>query len=193
METISTQTAGGVRGLIADLNGRWHRPALAMYMFVVLAHWAEHVAQAIQIWLLDWPVPKARGVLGQNWHWLVHSETLHAGYAVFMFAGLALLAPGFAGSSRKWWMLAFYIQAWHLFEHLLLFGQAQTDLHLAGKPVPTSVLQLVFPRVELHLVYNGLVTIPMIVAVVQHMRTKEGVTLRCNCSLRQPRVEPAVA
>ena len=38
-----------------------------------------------------------------------------------------------------------------------------------GKPVPCSVLQLVFPRVELHLFYNSIVFIPMVIGMYYHM------------------------
>jgi hypothetical protein len=57
------------------------------------------------------------------------------------------------------------IQCWHFVEHFLLLIQAQTHDHLLGRPVPTSVLQLAFPRVELHLAYNALVFVPMAYAV----------------------------
>ena len=46
------------------LNGRFHRIALNAFMAVVLAHWAEHLAQAYQIWVLHWPLKDSRGVLG---------------------------------------------------------------------------------------------------------------------------------
>src|SRR2546423_10717202 len=42
------------------LNRRHHRAALNVFMVIVLAHWAEHLAQAYQIWVLGWPRPKAR-------------------------------------------------------------------------------------------------------------------------------------
>jgi hypothetical protein len=35
--------------------------------------------------------------------------------------------------------------------------------------VPTSLLQHYYPRIELHLFYNSIVTLPMLVAVVLHM------------------------
>ena len=38
-----------------------------------------------------------------------------------------------------------------------------------GSPVPVSVLQLVFPRVELHLFYNTIVFIPMVIGMYYHM------------------------
>ncbi|MFC7483195.1 hypothetical protein ACFQX7_28800 [Luedemannella flava] len=34
----------------AALNSAHHRIALNIYMVIVLAHWAEHLAQAFQIW-----------------------------------------------------------------------------------------------------------------------------------------------
>ena len=39
--------------------------------------------------------------------------------------------------------------------------------------MPTSIAQLVFPRVELHLFYNTIVTIPMVVAMFYHLRPKQ--------------------
>jgi hypothetical protein len=53
------------RGLIAALNGQYHRVALNAFMVVVVAHWTEHLVQAYQIWVLGWPRPNARGLLGQ--------------------------------------------------------------------------------------------------------------------------------
>ena len=54
------------------LNSVWHKRALNLFMFVVLAHWAEHLAQAYQIYLLGWPRPKAGGFLGLLYPWLVN-------------------------------------------------------------------------------------------------------------------------
>ena len=41
----------GGTGVLEALNTRWHKAALIGFMAIVLAHWAEHVAQAIQIWV----------------------------------------------------------------------------------------------------------------------------------------------
>lgn len=46
------------------LNGAWHKPALVGFAVITLAHWAEHLLQAAQVWLLDRPRPEARGALG---------------------------------------------------------------------------------------------------------------------------------
>lgn len=170
MTTVDRSTDAGTRsGPLARINGRHHRSALALFLLVVLAHWGEHVAQAVQIWVLGWPVPEARGVLGMPYPWLVKKEWLHYGYALVMLVGLALLRPGFGGRARSWWTLALGIQVWHHFEHLLLMVQSATGLRLAGEPVPTSVLQLVLPRVELHLFYNAVVFVPMLVAMYLHL------------------------
>jgi hypothetical protein len=165
------------------LNHRFHRTALNVFMVVVLAHWAEHIAQAYQIWVLGWPRPKAGGVLGLAWPWLVTSEWMHYGYAVLMLIGLAVLRPGFVGRARTWWTVALAIQFWHHIEHLLLLIQAQTGHNWFGRPVPTSILQLVYPRVELHLFYNSIVFVPMVIAVYLHLRPSHAELDRmaCNC------------
>ncbi|MGI5238468.1 hypothetical protein [Dactylosporangium sp. CA-139066] len=164
------------------LNHRFHRFALNAFMVVVLGHWAEHIAQAYQIWVLGWPRPKANGLLGLAYPWLVTSEWMHYGYALLMLIGLALLRPGFVGRARTWWTVALAIQFWHHIEHLLLLIQAQTGHPWFGRPVPTSILQLVYPRVELHLFYNSIVFIPMVVAVYLHLRPSHAELDRMHCS-----------
>jgi hypothetical protein len=180
---MTAASASPARGFVASLNGRHHRAALNVFLFVVLAHWAEHVAQAYQIWVLGWPRPKARGLLGEPFPWLVTSEWLHYGYALVMLIALFLLRPGFLGRARTWWTVALAIQFWHHIEHVLLLIQAQTGHPFFGKPVPTSILQLVFPRVELHLFYNSVVFIPMMIAVYLHLRPNaaEHRAMACSC------------
>ncbi|OZM71918.1 hypothetical protein CFN78_17355 [Amycolatopsis antarctica] len=174
---------GGWRAVSEALNTRWHKAALMAYAIVVLAHWAEHLAQAAQIYLLGWPAPKANGALGMAFPWLVTSEWMHYGYAIGMMVAFIVLRHGFVGRSRPWWRAAMWIQVWHHFEHLLLLLQALTGAHLLGGAKPTSIAQLVIPRVELHLFYNTIVFIPMVVAMVYHLRPKpEDVALmRCTC------------
>jgi hypothetical protein len=174
---------------LTRLNTTGHRTALLVFTGIVLAHAAEHVVQAVQIWALGWTDQEARGVLGLWFPSLVTSEALHYGYALVMLAGLVLLRPGFTGRARDWWTLALGIQVWHHFEHLILLIQAQTDVHLLGREVPTSVLQLFLPRVELHDAYNAAVFGPMMIAVVLHMRepadARQGAS--CNCAVRRAR------
>ena len=50
--------------LVERMNGPRHELALRVFTVIVLAHWAEHLLQAFQIYALGWPVPEARGLLG---------------------------------------------------------------------------------------------------------------------------------
>jgi hypothetical protein len=175
------------------LNGRGHRLALNTFLVIVLAHLAEHVVQAVQIWVLDLPRPQSRGVLGQFFPWLISSEWLHYAYAFVMLIGLFILRKGFTGVSRTWWVIALLIQFWHHIEHLVLLLQAQLGWTLLGRSVPTSFVQLIAPRVELHLFYNTVVFAPMVVAMLLHMfppRAKpNGAT--CSCAVRRVVPSPA--
>ena len=174
-------------GFLYKINHEWHKPALQVFMAIVLGHWAEHLVQATQIYILGWPVPASRGLLGQFFPWLVKSETLHYGYALVMLIGLWTLRKGFQGLSYKWWMISFGIQFWHHIEHALLIIQATSGYNFFGSPVPTSILQLLIPRVELHLFYNTIVFIPMAIAMYYHMfpPLNEPVNHGCSCSWRR--------
>ena len=176
------------------LNSEWHERALQIFMVIVLAHWAEHLAQAAQIFLMHWPRPKANGVLGLWFPWLITSELMHYLYALVMLIGLWVLRKGFVGQARKWWTIALAIQFWHHIEHLLLITQATMHHNFWNKPVPFSVLQLVFPRVELHLFYNTVVFMPMVIGMYYHMFPSEGekVKAACSCAWR-PRTANANA
>lgn len=174
---------------MSRLNSAWHERALQLFLVIVLAHWAEHLAQATQIYLLGWPAPEARGVLGLWYPWLVKSEVLHYGYAIVMLVGIWLLRPGFVGTSRVWWNVALGIQFWHHIEHALLQGQAIAGQNLFNSPVPVSIAQLWIPRVELHLIYNTIVFIPMVIGMYYHMFPPKGQEehMRCTCAWH-PRV-----
>jgi hypothetical protein len=185
----------GAQSLLAALNGPWHRTALQVFLAIVVAHWAEHILQSIQVFVLGWPRPQAGGGLGLVWPWLVQSEWLHYAYAAIMLVGLIVLRPGFHGYSRQWWTLALAIQVWHHAEHALLLGQALVGLNLLGAPVPTSIAQLVFPRLELHLFYNAIVFVPMVVAMAYHVRpsaddrpARDHAT--CSCARRRGGANP---
>jgi len=172
--------------LFAKLNGSWHEPALRIFMAIVILHLAEHVVQAVQVYALGWPLHQARGFLGQVFPWLVHSEVLHYGYAVIMLVGIWILLPGFVGRARSWWLAALVIQFWHHIEHALLQGQVIVGRNLLGSPVPTSIIQLWIPRLELHLFYNTVVFVPMVVAMLYHLfpGESERSAMRCSCALR---------
>lgn len=174
--------SGEKRPFLEKLNAEWHERALQLFMVIVLGHWGEHLAQAYQIWVMHWPRPKANGILGLWYPWLIQSEALHYGYAVVMLIGLWILRKGFTGRSRTWWNISLGIQFWHHFEHLLLITQATMHHNFWNKPVPFSVLQLVFPRVELHLFYNSVVFIPMVIGMYYHMFPPEGEPHLSTCT-----------
>jgi hypothetical protein len=180
----------GLGSLVRTLNGPWHKWALVVFAVIVVSHWMEHLLQAIQIFVLGWPRPTALGALGLLYPWLVSSEWMHYGYALVMLAGLLLLLPGMAGQARTWWTIALAIQVWHHFEHLLLLGQAVAMQPLFGAAVPTSIAQLFFPRVELHLFYNVIVTVPMLVAMYWHRypTRREARLVTCCCARLRPRL-----
>ncbi|NLU79164.1 hypothetical protein HCA58_12410 [Micromonospora sp. HNM0581] len=181
-------------GLLTRLNGSHHRAALNVFLLIVVAHWAEHLVQAYQIWVLGMPRPEARGVLGQFYPWLVTSEWLHYGYAIVMLVLLFALRRGFVGRARTWWTVALAIQFWHHIEHFLLLWQAQAGTVFFDQKVPTSILQLALPRVELHLFYNSVVFVPMLIAMYLHLRPnqREQEAMTCSCSGHRADSRPVV-
>lgn len=183
---VSSSVQSSYENLVETLNTKWHERALQLFLAIVLAHWAEHLVQAYQIWGLGWPIPESRGVLGYWFPWMVSSELLHYGYAFIMLIGLWLLRTGFTGKAYTWWMISFGIQFWHHIEHALLQGQAVAGANLFNSPVPISIVQLWIPRVELHLIYNTLVFIPMIVAMYLHMFPPPGEEqhIKCSCVVK---------
>lgn len=160
--------SNGLNSLIYALNGRWHKRAMQIFMVVILAHISEHICQVFQLWVLGWKRPECLGLLGLWQPWLMKSEWLHYGHALFMLVGLALLRPAIVGTARIWWDIAFGLQFYHHFEHALLLGQAITHKYLFNSPIPISIGQLWFPRIELHLFYNLMVLIPMLIALYYH-------------------------
>ena len=187
----ATTLSGQHAPWLERLNTNWHEFALRTYMVVVLAHWAEHLLQAFQIYVLGWPVPASRGLVGHFFPWVISSEILHYGYALVMLIGLFLLRPGFTQPrERMWWTISLGIQFWHHIEHGVLQLQAMLGTPFFDRPVATSFVQLWIPRVELHLFYNTLVFIPMVVAMYYHMFPPASASApRCNCAWH-PRARP---
>jgi hypothetical protein len=152
------------------MNAHRNRMLLKIFIVIMIAHWLEHLVQAYQVYAMGYERHHAMGLLGQFFPWLVHSEWMHFVYAVLTFLGLFLLRDEFSGPARTWWNAALLIQIWHLFEHTLLFIQAQGGFTLWGAKEPTSVLQLIWPRIELHLFYNSVVTAPIVIAMIVSRR-----------------------
>lgn len=176
IDLVQQQEVGALTGrrLLDLLNGPGHKVALQWLLVLTIGHWLEHLFQAFELFVLGWPTSRALGALGLIWPALVTSEWLHYVIALIMLVALIMLRPGFRGEARGWWNVALGIQVWHHAEHALLLGQALTGHPLFGASVPTSLLQLVFPRVELHLFYNAAVTLPMLAAMLEHRRPTPG-------------------
>jgi hypothetical protein len=168
---------------LLTLNSRWHKRAMQIFMIVVLAHLAEHIIQCIQLWVLHWPRPHCMGILGLVYPWLMKTEWLHYGHALFMLVGLAALRPAITiRSALFWWNIALAIAFWHHIEHALLLGQALINDNLYDFAAPISIAQALaqqfsgqpfigqpyLPRIELHLFYNLIVLIPMLIALYHH-------------------------
>lgn len=113
---------------------------------------------------------------------------MHYGYALIMLIGLWVLRHGFVGTARTWWNAALVIQFWHHIEHAILQGQAIVGQNLFHSPVPTSIAQIWIPRVELHLIYNTIVFVPMVIAMYHHMFPSAGeqAQMRCSCAVHRP-------
>ena len=123
--TMGSIAATPPKTFLEQINSEHHELALRVFTFIVLAHWVEHLLQALQIYAFGWPVPEARGAVGLLFPALIQSEALHYGYAVVMLIGLWTLRTGFAGKvDHFWWMTAFYIQFFHHIEHAILQTQA---------------------------------------------------------------------
>jgi hypothetical protein len=119
-----------------------------------------------ELHVLHWTRPQSLGLLGLIWPWVIHSEYLHYGHALFMLVGIYYLNKNMHNRSSYFWMnitlvLAFY----HHFEHFLLLIQSISHVYFFDKTIPTSIGQLFIPRIELHFIYNFMVGIPMMIAL----------------------------
>ena len=95
-----------------------------------------------------------------------------------------MLPPGFVGRARTWWLVALVIKFWHHIEHALMQAQVIAGRTFFGAAQPTSILQLWFPRLELHLFYNTVVFVPMVVVMYYHLFPSEpdAAAMRCSCA-----------
>jgi hypothetical protein len=195
LHTVAHNSSCARPSFYEKINAQWHKPALLIFTAIVIGHWGEHLFQAYQIYVMHWPRPKALGMLGLVYPWLVQSETLHYGYALIMLIGIWILRKGFTGVSYTWWMVAFWIQFWHHIEHGVLQYQAITGHYWFHSPVPTSFAQLWIPRVELHLLYNTIVFIPMVMGMYYHMFPPEGEEqhAKCTCAWHPQEISSAAA
>lgn len=167
--------------LYERINGPWHGRALIFLFAPILFHMLEHVTQAVQVFVLDVDRADALGLLGMWMADLIRGETLHFGFAVYTLLSILLVGGSAVGMARTFGLLAVAVQAWHLFEHSLLIFQRTTDHFFFGASEPTSIAQLLIPRVELHFMYNGVVFSAIVIALLLHAFPPRGEAIRSRC------------
>ncbi len=153
---------------VEQLNGPLHGRILWLFMVIVLGHWSEHLSQLYQVYVMGWLPKEAGGALGLWFPGINQSEVLHFTYNLLLWGGILLLRPGFHGRSRRWWNVALIAQSWHFIEHFLLQVQWLTGIYLFGAAKQISILELWFPRMELHFAYNLIVFVPLVIGMIQY-------------------------
>lgn len=147
------------------LNTRYYKAAMGLFVFTIIFHLIEHFTQTGQVYICGWDRADAKGLIGITYPRLIESEWFHFLYGVEMLLGLLLFKMSFSGKAASWWKITIGIQVWHLFEHSLLLSQYLSGAYLFNSPVPISIIQLIIPRIELHLFYNLIVVAPMVIAM----------------------------
>lgn len=148
-----------IKRIVYSLNDRYYQPAIQAFMLIVGFHFLEHIVQLTQLYLLGWPRSQSMGLLGTVYPWLMMSEWLHYGHALFMMLGLAVfrLSP-IAGF---WWSLAMWLAFYHHIEHAILLAQFFEGVQMAQR---ASLGSFLMPRLELHFFYNLMILLPMLIA-----------------------------
>ena len=158
---------------------RYFAQALSFNLLIVAGHFAEHLIQMYQLYVLHMHPKLAGGILGLYFPQLAQNEVLHIAYNSLQLMGLLVLLPGFLKQESKaklCWRVAIVAQSWHFFEHVLLQVQYLTGQYLFGALHQKSLLEFLFPRAELHFTYNLLAFTPTLIAVCLyfwHKRTNE--------------------
>lgn len=111
------------------LRGDWTRyGVLAIFellVFFQLAHFAEHLAQVVEIHWLDWA--NARGIIGE-----LDIEPVHFWWnTTILAAGAALLLHY---GRNKWLWASFLFSAWHEVEHLYIYFVWYLGQGVSGHP-----------------------------------------------------------
>ena len=137
---------------------------LALLSFLAVSqtlHLFEHVAQMVQIHVLGLSGSAARGIVGQ-----LDIEWVHFIWNTWVLIALLVLLPRFRGN--VWLIVAAFLAAWHLAEHVVIMatyltsGVAGTPGLLAAGGGLAGGLPLARP--DLHFLYNLAETVPLLLA-----------------------------
>ena len=66
---------------------RTNKWMIGTFAVLMIAHWLEHIFQAYQVYAMHMPRACALGMLGMKYPWLIKTEALHFGFAIFTTVG----------------------------------------------------------------------------------------------------------
>ena len=176
-----SQAKGKTMKLYERINGPWHSRALVIVFSPIFFHMFEHVLQVFQVYVLNIERADALGLLGIWLPRLMRAEVIHFGFSVYTLLAILVLGGAIVGRARWFGLVALSVQSWHLFEHTLLLTQRSTDNFFFGTAGPSSLVELLIPRVELHFAYNATVFTCILVAMLLHAYPPRGETVRPRC------------
>jgi hypothetical protein len=147
-------------------GGRW---LVLFYALVVTqtAHFLEHVAQMVQLHLMNLQGAQARGIVGQ-----LDIEWVHFLWNAWVLLAAALLLVRFRDNPWLWFTLL--LATWHGLEHAYILWTYLTTgvigspgwLSLGGQVGGGLPLQ----RPDLHFIYNLIETAPLIIGFIWQLR-----------------------
>ncbi len=122
-------------------------------------HVAEHIAQMIELHVLDLPPAQAKGVLG-----FIDLEWVHFLWSTYILATSAVLLRRFRWN--RWLVLAVVLGSWHELEHVVMLA-TYIATGVAGSPgilARDGIAGLPISRPDLHFLYNAMLTMLLLLA-----------------------------
>ncbi len=147
-----------------------HYGWLALFYVLVLTqsgHVIEHVAQIVQIHILGLPLKEARGIFGA-----LDIEWVHFIWNSWVLIAVVLLLTRFR--DNRWLWATLVLAGWHELEHVVIMyrylttGVAGTPGLLSHGGAIAGGTPLIRP--DLHMLYNVIETVPLVVAFFVELR-----------------------
>jgi len=131
-----------------------------LFLIIVLIHFCEHLAQVYQLYFLNWPRLDCLGLIGLKYPLLIQNELLHYFFAIYMLVGMNYFY--YKVTNKFWWNVGIGIQTYHYLEHVILLNQWLNKIPLKDR---ISIGSFLLPRLELHFVYNLIVSLCMLLSI----------------------------
>jgi hypothetical protein len=160
---------------VFTIEAAWKYEHYGLYAFLLvvtglqLGHVGEHAAQVTQLLMTNGNLARSHGVFGQ-----LDFETVHFFWDTGIWLSTGLLVSRFSGS--RWLWVAFAAASLHEVEHVYLYWLVM-DHHdfymqggLAGILGRGGVIGSPLYRPYLHFMYNVLVAVPMLMALLEQTR-----------------------